>query len=113
MADEAIRIADGTGERMFEAELHRLRGDLLLDRGSTEDAEGALHTAIAIARGQQARLWELRAATSLAHLKRRLGRGEEARQAIAPIYDWFTEGFDTPDLKEAKVLIDNLAAADG
>jgi tetratricopeptide (TPR) repeat protein len=110
LVDEAIRIADGTGERMFEAELHRLRGDLLLDRGSTEDAEGALHTAIAIARRQQARLWELRAATSLARFKRRLGRGEEARQAIAPIYDWFTEGFDTPDLKEAKVLIDDLAS---
>jgi class 3 adenylate cyclase/tetratricopeptide (TPR) repeat protein len=111
LVGEAIRIADGTGERMFEAELHRLRGDLLLDRGSTEDAEGALDTAIAIARRQQARLWELRAATSLARFKRRLGRGEEARQAIAPIYDWFTEGFDTPDLKEAKVLIDNLASA--
>ena len=113
LADEAIRIADGTGERMFEAELHRLRGDLLLDRGSAEDAESALHTAIAVARRQQARLWELRAATSLARLKRRLGRGEEARQAIAPIYDWFTEGFDTPDLKEAKVLIDSLASAGG
>ena len=110
---EAIRIVEDTGERTFEAELHRLRGDLLLDRGSTEDAEGALHTAIAIARRQQARLWELRAATSLARLKRRLGRDDEARQAIAPIYDWFTEGFDTPDLKEAKVLIDNLASADG
>jgi predicted ATPase len=109
LVDEAIRIADGNGERMFEAELHRLRGDLLLDRGSTEDAEGVLQTAIAIARRQQARFWELRAATSLARLKRRLGRDDEARQAIAPIYDWFTEGFDTPDLKDAKALLDELA----
>jgi tetratricopeptide (TPR) repeat protein len=109
LVDEAIRIADGTGEHMFEAELYRLRGDLLLDRGSTGDTEGALHTAITIARRQQARFWELRAATSLARLKRRLGRNDEARQAIAPIYDWFTEGFDTPDLKDAKALLDELA----
>jgi tetratricopeptide (TPR) repeat protein len=113
LVDEAIQIADGTGEHMFEAELYRLRGDLLFDKGSIQEAEGALHTAITIARRQQARLWELRAATSLARLKCRLGRSEEATQAIVPIYDWFTEGFDTPDLKEAKVLIDSLASAGG
>jgi class 3 adenylate cyclase/tetratricopeptide (TPR) repeat protein len=113
LVDEAIRIAEGTGEHMFEAELYRLRGNLLLDRGSMEEADGALRTAITIARRQQARLWELRAATSLARLKCRLGWGEEATQAIVPLYGWFTEGFDTPDLIEAKRLIDNSASAGG
>ena len=83
-------------------------GDLLPATGAVGDSDG---TGCPAKRRQQARLWELRAATSLARFKRRLGRGEEARQAIAPIYDCFTEGFDTPDLKEAKVLIDDLASA--
>jgi len=108
LIDEAIHVAGSTGERVFEAELHRLHGELLLDRGNTEDAEDALQTAIGIARRQQARLWELRAATSLARLKQGLGRNDEARQALTPVYGWFTEGFDTADLKAAKALLDRL-----
>jgi class 3 adenylate cyclase/tetratricopeptide (TPR) repeat protein len=108
LLDEALRVTDSTGERVFEAELHRLQGELLLDLGNKEDAEAALQTAVEIARGQQARLWELRAATSLARLKRDLGKGDEAKRELAPVYGWFTEGFDTADLKAAKALLGEL-----
>ena len=93
--------------RSFEAELHRLRGELLLGSGRQSDAKEALGLALSIARRQQPRMWELRAA-SLARVHRDRGRHAEARDLIAPVYGWFTEGFDTPDLKETKALLTEL-----
>jgi predicted ATPase len=75
------------------------------------EAEACYHRALAVARGQAARLWELRAAVGLARLWRGQGRLGEGHDLLAPVYGWFTEGFDTPDLKEAKALLDNLASA--
>ncbi|WP_418160169.1 AAA family ATPase [Benzoatithermus flavus] len=109
MAD-AVDRARCTGERYFEAELLRLRGELLLS-GDTPDptsAEQCLVEALETARGQRARMWELRAATSLARLWRDRGRRQEARDLLAPAYGWFTEGAGTPDLKKAKALVDEL-----
>ena len=106
--DEALRIAERTGERWFTAELHRHKGQLLVRRGHIEAAEELYHKALDIAKEQQAKLWELRAAASLARLRRDQGRRGEARDLLAPIYGWFTEGFDTPDLKGAKELLDEL-----
>ena len=96
------------GENWFEAELVRRHGQLLQQR-TPETAEALFWEAIGIARKQEAKLWELRAAASLAHLWLGQGRRTEARDLLAPIYGWFTEGFDTPDLKEAKALLDELA----
>ena len=81
---------------------------LLLRRGQFEPAEELYRKALGIAREQEAKLWELRAASSLARLRRDQGRCAEARDLLAPVYGWFTEGFDTQDLKEAKVLLDEL-----
>jgi predicted ATPase len=106
--NEAILMADDTQERVFEAELHRLRGELLVDLGNIGEAEMALERALTVARNQQARMWELRAAASLARLRRDQGRHAEARDLLAPVYGWFTEGFETPDLKDAKALLDEL-----
>jgi len=108
LLDEALRIADRTGERWLAAELNRHKGQLLLRQGHSEAAEELYRKALGIAREQEAKLWELRAATSLARLRRDQGRRVEARDLLAPVYGWFTEGFDTPDLKEAKVLLDTL-----
>ena len=108
LLDQAIQTVEQTSERVFEAELYRLRGDLLLSLGNERDAEVNLERALAVARGQQARLWELRAAASLARLFRDQGQRRHACDLLAPIYGWFTEGFDTPDLKQAKVLLDEL-----
>jgi predicted ATPase len=108
---EALARVDKTGECWFEAELHRLRGELLLAPSSgseVADAEVSFQRALALAREQQARLWEVRAATSLAHLWRDQGRRTEARELLAPVYEWFTEGFDTPVLRDAKALLDQL-----
>jgi predicted ATPase len=107
--DDALQIAE-TGARWFAAELNRHKGQLLLRRGHTEAAEELYRQALAIAREQEAKLWELRAAVSLARLRRDQGRRTEARDLLAPVYGWFTEGFDTPDLKEAKALLDSLDA---
>ena len=91
--------------------LHRLKGELLLLAGAPEsDAEASMRRAIAIAQRQEAKGWELRAATSLARLLRKQGRIAEAREVLAPVYNWFTEGFDTADLKDAKALLDELSA---
>jgi tetratricopeptide (TPR) repeat protein len=109
LINEAIAKLDETEERLFEAELHRIRGELLGDIGHRENGEDALQRALIVARKQQAKLWELRAAASLARLRRDQGRCAEARDLFAPVYGWFTEGFDTPDLKEAKALLDELA----
>ena len=109
--EEARAHVDRTGERWWEAELYRLKGELLLQQAaeSGDEAEACLHQALAVARGQGARWWELRAAMSLARLWQGQGKHAEARQLLAPIYNWFTEGFDTADLQEAKALLDELA----
>ena len=109
LLDEALQIVERTGERWFEAELNRHKGQLLLRQGHSEAAEELYRKALSIARGQEAKLWELRAAVSLAQLRRDQGRCAEARDLLATVYGWFTEGFDTPDLKGAKALLDELA----
>jgi predicted ATPase len=108
LLDEALQIADRTGERWFAAELNRLKGQLLLRQGHPEAAEELYRKALGIAAEQGAKLWELRAAASLARLRRDQGRHAEARDLLAPVYGWFTEGFDTASLKEAKALLDEL-----
>jgi predicted ATPase len=108
--EEAFALVEQTGERLYEAELCRLRGELLPDRGQ---AEACFRQAFATARQQQARSLELRAAISLYRL---LGAGPqqaEARTLLAETFGWFTEGFDTPDLQEAKELLDGTSAAQG
>jgi class 3 adenylate cyclase/predicted ATPase len=107
--DDALQISGRTGECWLDAELYRHKGRLLLRQGHTEAAEELYRKALSIAREQEAKLWELRAAGSLARLRRDQGRSTEARDLLAPVYGWFTEGFDTPDLKEAKALLDELA----
>jgi class 3 adenylate cyclase/tetratricopeptide (TPR) repeat protein len=107
---EAFLVVDATDERIGEAELHRLRGDLLNVTGDPAAAERDYHLALAIAGKQSAKLFELRAATSLARLWLDQGKRKEACELITPVYGWFTEGFDTRDLKEAKTLLDELAA---
>jgi predicted ATPase len=104
----AFALAERTGERMFDAELHRLHGELLLGSGHLGKAEHAFQRALVVARRQEARLWELRAATNLARLWRDQGKCVEARDLLGPVYGWFTEGFDTPDLKRAKTLLEKL-----
>jgi class 3 adenylate cyclase/predicted ATPase len=111
--DEALTQVHQTEERYYEAELHRLRGALLLQQSLDYQAEAAVcfHKALAIARSQQAKSFELRTATSLARLWQQQGKRAEAHALLAPIYGWFTEGFDTADLQEAKALLDALAEA--
>ena len=109
LLDDALQIVGRTGERWFAAELNRHKGQALLRQGHSEAAEELYRKALRISEGQEARLWELRAATSLAQLRRHQGRPTEARDLLAPVYGWFTEGFDTPDLKDAKALLDELA----
>jgi predicted ATPase len=106
--DEALHIAERTGESWFAAELHRHKGQLLLRQGHIGAAEELFGKALNIAREQEAKLWELRAAVSLARLRRDQSRRTEARNLLASIYGCFTEGFDTQDLKEAKALLDEL-----
>ena len=108
LLDDALQIAERTGERWFLAELFRHKGQLLLRQGHIAAAEELYRKALSIAQEQEAKLWELRAAASLVRLRRDQGRHAEARDLLAPIYGWFTEGFDTPDLKEAKALLDEL-----
>jgi predicted ATPase len=109
---EALAMVARLGEHWFEAELHRLRADVLLagSLGQASNAEGSLRSALTVAREQGAKWWELRAATSMARLWRKQGKRDEARELLAPVYGWFTEGFDTLDLKQAKALLDELAA---
>jgi class 3 adenylate cyclase/tetratricopeptide (TPR) repeat protein len=108
-----------TGHRMFEAELYRVKGALLLQTTGNEQkstieskAEGCFHKAIEVARQQRAKSWELRAATSLARLWQNQGKTIEARTRLAEIYGWFTEGFDTQDMKDAKALLSELKQTD-
>jgi class 3 adenylate cyclase/predicted ATPase len=108
---EAMRLVESGGERFYEAELHRLKGELLLQQSSDNSivAESCFHQAISIAQNQQAKSLELRAATSLARLWQQQGKRQEAHDLLALVYNWFTEGFDTADLKDAKALLDELA----
>jgi len=107
--DDALQMVERTGERWFLAELARQKGQLLLRQGYSEAAEELYRQALGIAQEQEAKLWELRAAASLARLRRDQGRRAEAHDLLAPVYGWFTEGFETPDLKEAKALLDELS----
>jgi predicted ATPase len=109
LLDDALQIVGRTGERWFLAELNRHKGQLLRQQEHTDAAEGLYHKALGIAQVQHAKLWELRAAVSLARLRRDQGRRAEALDLLAPVYGWFTEGFDTPDLKDAKTVLDELA----
>jgi predicted ATPase len=111
LLDDTLEIVARTGERLLEAELNRRKGQLLLRQGQSEAAEELYRKALSIAVEQEAKLWELRAAASLARRRRDQGRRAEARDLLAPIYGWFTEGFDTADLKEAKALLDELGGA--
>jgi predicted ATPase len=106
--DEALQIIERTGESWFAAELNRHKGQLLLQQGHPEAAEEFYCKSLSIAEEQEAKLWELRAAMSLARLRRDQGRRAEAHDLLAPVYGWFTEGFDTADLKEANALLDEL-----
>jgi predicted ATPase len=105
---EGLADQQRTGQRRWEAELCRLKGLVLLHQNSLEEAQAALEEALHIARRQQSKSYELRAATSLARLRGEQGRRAEARDLLAPIYGWFTEGFDTADLKQAKALLAEL-----
>ncbi len=109
LLDDALQIVERTGERWPVAELNRHKGQLLLRQGHSEAAEELYRRALSIAVEQEAKLWELRASVSLARLRRDQGRRAEARDLLAPVYGCFTEGFDTPDLKDAKALLDQLA----
>jgi predicted ATPase len=108
MLHDALQIVERTGERWFAAELNRHKGQLLLRQGHFEAAAELYRKALSIAEEQGAKLWELRAAASLARLRRDQDRHAEARDVLAPVYGWFTEGFDTPDLKGAKALLAEL-----
>jgi predicted ATPase len=113
LIEDAFERAERTGERWFEPELHRLRGKALLissELGCARDAaEASFRRALSVAGAQGTHLWELRAATSLVRLWRDQGKRADARDLLAPVYGWFTEGFDTPDLKNAKALLDELS----
>jgi predicted ATPase len=109
LLNDALEIVERTGERWFATELNRHKGELLLHQGDPEAAEDLYRKALSIAKDQGAKLWELRATASLARLRRDQGRRTDAHDLLAPVYNWFTEGFDTPDLKEAKALLAELA----
>jgi predicted ATPase len=108
---EALAHVDTTGERYYAAEVYWLKGKLLLQQALPDEAqaETCLHQALDIARRQETKSWELRAAMGLARLWQQQGKRTEARELLAPVYGWFTEGFDTADLQEAKALLDALA----
>jgi predicted ATPase len=105
---EALAALSETGERAFEAEVYRTEGEVLLANSKAKQAEQSFGKAIEIARRQSAKSWELRATTSLARLLCDTSRRDEARAMRSNIYNWFTEGFDTADLKDAKALLDQL-----
>jgi predicted ATPase len=117
--EEALTLVEQTGERYYEAELHRQQGELLLqrvakvhpDQGSQDqhEAETCFQHALDVSRQQQAKSLELRAAMSLSRLWQRQGKRAQAHELLVEVYDWFTEGFDTADLQEAKTLLDALA----
>ena len=107
----ALDAAAELGDVFYLSRLHQIRADLLLHAGGRiDEAAASLEEALRVPRRQQAKAYELRAATSLARLWGEQGRRTEARELLAPVYGWFTEGFDTQDLKEAKALLEELAA---
>jgi predicted ATPase len=108
---EALAHVDHTGERYYAAEVYRIKGEILLQQTvpDTPQAEECFQQALVVARRQQARSWELRAAMSLSRLWQQQGKRTEARDLLVPIYGWFTEGFDTLDLQEARVLLEEYA----
>jgi tetratricopeptide (TPR) repeat protein len=113
---EGLALSEKKGDRWFDAELYRLRGELLLKQDAPtaskakDEASACFHQALEIAQRQQAKWWELRATNSLARLLAKQGRPAEARAMLAEIYGWFTEGFDTADLKDARALLEELSA---
>jgi predicted ATPase len=109
---EAMTVMEASGETWCEAELHRISGEIALNSPEQDAvrAQTYFERALSVARQQQAKSWELRAAMSMARLWRDQGKRSEARDLLAPVYGWFTEGFDTRDLKEAKDLLDELAS---
>jgi len=116
VSDEAIEFCSSHGEKWYEAELHRLKGEITLHQGREDsavaverEAETCFARALEIAKEQNAKSWELRASASLARLWRRQGKRSEARQLLDGVYGWFTEGFDTQDLKDAKALLNELS----
>jgi predicted ATPase len=109
---EAMTVVETSKQRLWEAHIHCIAGEIAL-KSSTRDVEKAeayFERSLAVAREQQAKSWEIRAATRMARLWRDQGRRKEARDLLTPLYGWFTEGFHTPDLKEAKMLLDELHA---
>ena len=108
--EATLALVDHTGERHSEAEIYRLKGELLLLQAVPDalQAEACWQQALVIARRQQAKSWELRAAISLSRLWQQQGKQAEAHELLAPIYGWFTEGFETADLQEAKALLQGL-----
>ena len=106
---EGLETADATGEHKWDAELHRTKGLVLLAESNLDEAQACYQQAIRIARDQHAKSLELRAVRDLARLWGEQGRRTEARDLLTPVYGWFTEGFDTADLKDAKALLDGLA----
>jgi predicted ATPase len=107
---ETLTVVEKNGERYYEAETYRLKGELLLHHAlpDAHQAETCLHHALSVARSQQAKSWELRAAMSLARLWQSQGKRRDAHDLLAPVYEWFTEGFDTADLQDAKALLEEL-----
>jgi predicted ATPase len=110
--DEAMTVAEAAKQKVYEAEVHRTAGEIALKDSDPDEAKAQAYfeRALQIARQQQAKSWELRAAMSMARLWRDQGKRDEARDLLAPVYGWFTEGFDTRDLKEAKALLEELAS---
>ncbi len=107
--EQAMAVATDGGERWAEAETQRIKGEILGQSGDWRAAETCFLKAIEVAASQAAKSFELRAATSLARLWHQHGKSAEARECLAPVYGWFTEGFETPDLREAKALLDELS----
>jgi class 3 adenylate cyclase/predicted ATPase len=109
--EEALGWVERNDERLYAAEVHRIKGELLLRREAPDlvEAERCFGQALAVARDQQAKSWELRAATSMARMWREDGRFDDGRALLSPVYDWFTEGFDTADLQDAKELLAQLS----
>ena len=109
---EAMTTMETTEERLYEAEIHRMAGEIALKSPERDQAKAQAYfeRALAVARRQQAKSWELRGAMSLARLWRDQGKPQQARELLAPVYGWFTEGFDTRDFKEVKALLDELAS---
>jgi class 3 adenylate cyclase/predicted ATPase len=109
LLNDALQIAEKIGECWFASELYRHKGELLLRQGNSQAADDLYRQALAIAKKQEAKVWELRAAVSLARLGRDQGRHSEAHDLLAPIYNWFIEGFDAEDLRSAKTLLEQLS----